>query len=173
MSPSLAYYTRSFGAPIYAVNMMCSQSTTPKLAAARCWVLLCSRRSVGQYWAAHQRLGTVALHHPPATRPPPLASTSPSLTSSHSTPSLSSSRGLSTSCHRPAPGHTRCTVRIFWPRSWPRHARGHHHYHRRRGGWRMWVNYRKLHLSESSWTFNKVLSASLRQDQWQCGLSPP
>ena len=77
---------------------------TPKLEAARCWVLLCSRRSVGQYWAAHQRLGTVALHHPPATRPPPLASTSPSLTSSHSTPSLSSSRGLSTSCHRPAPG---------------------------------------------------------------------
>ena len=117
--------------------------------------------------------GHRGLHHPPATRPPPLASTSPSLTSSHSTPSLSSSRGLSTSCHRPAPGHTRCTVRIFWPRSWPRPDRGQHHYRRHRGGWRMWVNYRKLHLSESSWTFNKVLSASLRQDQWQCGLSPP
>ena len=153
--------------------MLCSQSTIPKCEAARCCVLCSESRPV---LSCSPGTGHRGLHHPPPTRPPPLASLGPSLTSSHSTPSLSSSRGLSTSCHRPAPGHTRCTVCIFWPHSWPRPARGHHQYHRRprpgRGRSRMWVNYRKLHLSESSWTFNKVLSGSLQQDQWQCGLSP-
>ena len=80
----------------------CAHNQLFKLCAGRCCVLCSESRPV---LSCSPGTGHRGLHHPPPTRPPPLASLGPSLTSSHSTPSLSSSRGLSTSCHRPAPGH--------------------------------------------------------------------